>query len=155
MLSRRIVRAAPTRTTTTTLAVRRVPLIQQRTFLPDSVTGQSRMEERYPDPATLTDAEDPGMVSTLPLSRQGAKAADAFSRRTVATSTPLPLRGSSATPTRIGGISKRGGTTESLSTKTTTRWVCLRHTSTLGFRQGRVSCNLAPSSPPSSASAGR
>lgn len=64
MLSRRIVRAAPIRTTT--LSARRVPLIQQRTFLPDSVTGQSRMDERYPDPATLTDAEDPGMVSTLP-----------------------------------------------------------------------------------------
>ena len=61
MLSRRIVRAAPIRATT--FAARRIPLIQQRTFLPDSITGKGRLEERYPDYPTLSDAEDPEMVS--------------------------------------------------------------------------------------------
>lgn len=64
MLSRQIVRVAPLRTATS--AIRRAPLIQQRTFIPDSITGQGgRTEERYPTPRTLTDAEDPEMVSLL------------------------------------------------------------------------------------------
>lgn len=47
------------------LAARRLPAIQQRTFLPDSITGQGGvLDEKYPDYPTLTEKEDPGMVRT-------------------------------------------------------------------------------------------
>ncbi|KAL1848484.1 hypothetical protein VTK73DRAFT_10129 [Phialemonium thermophilum] len=60
MLSRRIAQVAPLRAPT--LVARRLPLIQQRTFLPDSVTGRGGvLEKKYPDYPKLTDAEDPGM----------------------------------------------------------------------------------------------
>ncbi|KAK3496015.1 NADH:ubiquinone oxidoreductase 20.1kD subunit [Neurospora crassa] len=63
MLSRRIVRASPTRLVA--LAANRSPIVQQRrTFLPDQLTGRGGlMEEKYPDSdyPQLTDAEDPEM----------------------------------------------------------------------------------------------
>lgn len=63
MLSRQIVRAAPFRTVALP-AARRLPVIQQRTFLPESIVGKSRIEEKYPDSdyPTLTPQEDPEMV---------------------------------------------------------------------------------------------
>lgn len=58
MLSRRIVRASPT---AALAAARRLPFVQQRTFLPD---WNKDINEHYPDSEypSLTDAEDPGMV---------------------------------------------------------------------------------------------
>lgn len=38
-------------------------MIQRRCFLPNSITDKSIIEEKYPDPPQLTDAEDPNMVS--------------------------------------------------------------------------------------------
>ncbi|KAK0702542.1 hypothetical protein B0T21DRAFT_342406 [Apiosordaria backusii] len=61
MLSSRIVRAAPLRTAA--LAARRLPLIQARTFLPESMVGRAKIDEKYPDSdyPSLTSAEDPEM----------------------------------------------------------------------------------------------
>ncbi|KAL2165603.1 hypothetical protein VTG60DRAFT_4256 [Thermothelomyces hinnuleus] len=63
MLTRRIVRASPIRATALPMAARRLPFIQQRTFLPESMVGKSKIDEKYPDSdyPTLTDAEDPDM----------------------------------------------------------------------------------------------
>ncbi|KAL2268265.1 hypothetical protein VTJ83DRAFT_3111 [Remersonia thermophila] len=63
MLSRRILRAAPRRATSL-LAPRPLPvMMQRRTFLPESMVGGRKTEEKYPDSdyPTLTEAEDPGM----------------------------------------------------------------------------------------------
>lgn len=64
MLSRRIVRASPFRATAVLPAARRLPVIQQRTFLPESMAGRKAIDEKYPDSdyPTLTPAEDPEMV---------------------------------------------------------------------------------------------
>ncbi|KAL2017190.1 hypothetical protein VTK56DRAFT_2510 [Thermocarpiscus australiensis] len=61
MLSRRIVRAPPFRMTA--MPARRLPFIQQRTFLPESMVGRSKIDEKYPDSdyPTLTPEEDPDM----------------------------------------------------------------------------------------------
>ncbi|KAK4194917.1 putative NADH:ubiquinone oxidoreductase 20.1kD subunit [Triangularia verruculosa] len=61
MLSSRIVRAAPLRTAA--LAARRLPLIQTRTFFPESMVGRTKVDEKYPDSdyPNLTSAEDPDM----------------------------------------------------------------------------------------------
>ncbi|KAL2176540.1 uncharacterized protein P884DRAFT_225430, partial [Thermothelomyces heterothallicus CBS 202.75] len=63
MLTCRIVRASPIRATALPMAARRLPFIQQRTFLPQSMVGKSKIDEKYPDSdyPTLTDAEDPDM----------------------------------------------------------------------------------------------
>lgn len=58
MLSRRIVRASALQKSLE--AARRLPVVQQRTFFPEVMKG--RLDERYPDPPTLTDAEDPQQV---------------------------------------------------------------------------------------------
>ncbi|KAK3689923.1 hypothetical protein B0T22DRAFT_376731 [Podospora appendiculata] len=61
MLSRRIVaKASPLRLA----AAQRLPIVQHRTFLPDSHTGRKLVDEKYPDSdyPTLTEAEDPDMV---------------------------------------------------------------------------------------------
>lgn len=62
MLSRQIVRAAPFRIAA--LPARRLPLVQQRTFLPESMVGRSKIDEKYPDSdyPTLTPEQDPDMV---------------------------------------------------------------------------------------------
>ncbi|KAG7283961.1 hypothetical protein NEMBOFW57_010319 [Staphylotrichum longicolle] len=63
MLSRRIVRASPFRAAALPSAARRLPFIQQRTFLPESMVGKSKIEEKYPDSdyPTLTPEQDPEM----------------------------------------------------------------------------------------------
>ena len=61
MLPQRIVRASALRTSLA--AARRVPTTQRRGFLPDAYTSKKTMDDKFPDPATLSEAEDPGMVS--------------------------------------------------------------------------------------------
>ncbi|KAK4192339.1 putative NADH:ubiquinone oxidoreductase 20.1kD subunit [Podospora australis] len=62
MLSRQIVRATPFRAAALA-ASRRLPLVQQRTFLPESMVGRSEIDKLYPDSdyPNLTPAEDPEM----------------------------------------------------------------------------------------------
>lgn len=62
MLSRRIARAVPLRQAA--LAARRLPAVQQRSFIPSSMTGPAVIEEKYPDSdyPRLTEKEDPEMV---------------------------------------------------------------------------------------------
>lgn len=74
MLSRHIVRASPFRAAALP-AARRLPLIQQRTFLPESMVGRKKMDEKYPDSdyPKLTAAEDPDMVCSI-----GPRAADGW-----------------------------------------------------------------------------
>ncbi|KAJ4291391.1 hypothetical protein N0V88_005984 [Collariella sp. IMI 366227] len=88
MLSRQIVRASPFRATALPAAARRLPLIQQRTFLPESMVGRSKIDEKYPDSdyPTLTPAEDPDMLGLT------------ISHRTAATSTLRASSASFATP---------------------------------------------------------
>ncbi|KAK6842964.1 NADH:ubiquinone oxidoreductase 20.1kD subunit [Apiospora arundinis] len=59
MLPRRIAQAPALRSAAQ--AARRLPVIQRRCFLPNSLTDKSIVEEKYPDPPKLTDAEDPNM----------------------------------------------------------------------------------------------
>lgn len=61
MLPQRIVRASALRSTMT--AARRLPTIQRRTFLPDQYTDKKVIDQKYPEPPSLSEAEDPGMVS--------------------------------------------------------------------------------------------
>jgi hypothetical protein len=46
------------------MASRRLPCTQARTFLPESLNAKRVLDEKYPDPKVLTDAVDPGQVST-------------------------------------------------------------------------------------------
>ncbi|EMT60919.1 NADH dehydrogenase (ubiquinone) 1 beta subcomplex 8 [Fusarium oxysporum f. sp. radicis-lycopersici 26381] len=59
MLPQRIVRASALRSTMT--AARRLPTIQRRTFLPDQYTDKKVIDQKYPEPPSLSEAEDPGM----------------------------------------------------------------------------------------------
>ena len=60
MLSRRIAaKAYPLRSATAAVAARRLPIVQQRTFLPEY---NKNLEERYPAYPSLTEVEDPNMV---------------------------------------------------------------------------------------------
>ncbi|KAK4462571.1 putative NADH:ubiquinone oxidoreductase 20.1kD subunit [Cladorrhinum samala] len=61
MLSRRIARAMPARLAA--LPGRQLPLVQRRTFLPESMVGKSKIDEKYPDSdyPNLSPAEDPEM----------------------------------------------------------------------------------------------
>ncbi|ROW00032.1 hypothetical protein VPNG_08360 [Cytospora leucostoma] len=71
MLSRRIVRASPLRSATAVIASRRLPIVQQRTFLPPY---NDKIDDYYPAYPNLTDAEDPnqngGYVQPPPIKRQ-------------------------------------------------------------------------------------
>ncbi|KAI1497203.1 hypothetical protein F5X99DRAFT_29422 [Biscogniauxia marginata] len=58
MLSQRIVRASALRSAS--LASRRLPIVQQRTFLPEYNTREN-LDKHFPNAPELTDAEDPGM----------------------------------------------------------------------------------------------
>ncbi|KAK4129932.1 NADH:ubiquinone oxidoreductase 20.1kD subunit [Trichocladium antarcticum] len=62
MAAHPIVRAAPIRMVPLP-AARRLPMIQQRTFLPESIVGKNKIEEKYPesDYAALSPEEDPEM----------------------------------------------------------------------------------------------
>lgn len=66
MLSRRIARVSTIRSARSALAApsRRLPSIQQRTFFPDGINDKKTIEEKYPDYPQLTEAQDPGMVSS-------------------------------------------------------------------------------------------
>ncbi|KAI0173432.1 hypothetical protein GGR52DRAFT_571943 [Hypoxylon sp. FL1284] len=59
MLTRRIARASALRSAS--LASRRLPIVQQRAFVPRSVNDPAIVEEKYPENPKLTEAEDPGM----------------------------------------------------------------------------------------------
>ncbi|KAH7150254.1 hypothetical protein B0J13DRAFT_549816 [Dactylonectria estremocensis] len=59
MLPQRIVRASALRSGMS--AARRLPTIQRRCFLPHSYTDAKTIDEKYPEPPRLSDAEDPGM----------------------------------------------------------------------------------------------
>ncbi|AEO67913.1 uncharacterized protein THITE_2117090 [Thermothielavioides terrestris NRRL 8126] len=63
MLSRRVMRASPFRAAALPAAARRLPFIQQRGFLPESMAGRSKIDEKYPDSdyPTLSPEEDPDM----------------------------------------------------------------------------------------------
>ncbi|CAN8099691.1 unnamed protein product [Discula destructiva] len=73
MLSRRIARASASRSATTAIAARRLPLVQTRTFLP---RYNDKVDTMYPDSdyPSLTEAQDPGMnggyVQPAPIKRQ-------------------------------------------------------------------------------------
>ncbi|KAI1200947.1 hypothetical protein F5X97DRAFT_291740 [Nemania serpens] len=60
MLYQRVARASVLRRASMA-ASRRLPIVQQRTFLPESFSSKKILEEKYPDQPALTDAEDPGM----------------------------------------------------------------------------------------------
>jgi len=61
MLPQRIARASALRSGMA--AARRLPTIQRRTFLPEQYTDKKVIDAKYPEPPSLTEAEDPGMVS--------------------------------------------------------------------------------------------
>ncbi|KAI7774673.1 hypothetical protein LA080_008021 [Diaporthe eres] len=72
MLSRRVAaKASPLRSATAAVAARRLPIVQQRTFLPPY---NQNLDERYPAYPNLTDVEDPNMnggyVQPAPVKRQ-------------------------------------------------------------------------------------
>ncbi|KAI0889667.1 uncharacterized protein GGS22DRAFT_2448 [Annulohypoxylon maeteangense] len=58
MLPQRIARASALRSAS--LAARRLPIVQQRTFVPRSYSDPAVIEEKFPDNPKLTEAEDPG-----------------------------------------------------------------------------------------------
>ncbi|KAH7027256.1 NADH:ubiquinone oxidoreductase 20.1kD subunit [Microdochium trichocladiopsis] len=55
MLAQRLARASALRA-----APRRLPIIQARTFLPESLNSRTVLDEKFPDTKPLTEAEDPG-----------------------------------------------------------------------------------------------
>lgn len=61
MLPQRIARSSATGLNF--LAARRLPALQRRCFLPDSYSDRKVFEAKFPERQTLTEAEDPGMVS--------------------------------------------------------------------------------------------
>ncbi|KAI1125922.1 hypothetical protein F5Y10DRAFT_245922 [Nemania abortiva] len=60
MLYQRVARASVLRAASMASS-RRLPIVQHRTFLPESLNDKKIIEEKYPDQPTLTEAEDPGM----------------------------------------------------------------------------------------------
>lgn len=69
MLPQRIVRSSALRSSL--VAARRAPVVQRRAYLPTHYADKRTLDEKYPEPHTLTEAEDPGMVS-LPAWRTAA-----------------------------------------------------------------------------------
>ncbi|KAF9870595.1 hypothetical protein CkaCkLH20_11901 [Colletotrichum karsti] len=59
MLSQRIARVSTIRSAAQ--AVRRTPVVQQRTFFPPSINDSKVLEEKYPEYPRLSEAEDPNM----------------------------------------------------------------------------------------------
>jgi NADH dehydrogenase (ubiquinone) 1 beta subcomplex subunit 8 len=45
-------------------AAQRLPAIQRRGFLPSQYSDKKILEEKYPDPQTLSAAQDPEMVGS-------------------------------------------------------------------------------------------
>lgn len=60
MLYQRIARASALRAASMA-ASRRLPIVQQRTFLPESLNSKKILDEKYPDHVPLTEEEDPEM----------------------------------------------------------------------------------------------
>ncbi|KAI8628011.1 hypothetical protein F5Y19DRAFT_439197 [Xylariaceae sp. FL1651] len=60
MLPQRIARTSVLRAASMA-ASRRLPIVQQRTFLPPSLNDKKILDEKFPDHPTLSEAEDPGM----------------------------------------------------------------------------------------------
>ncbi|KAI0903253.1 hypothetical protein F4823DRAFT_619335 [Ustulina deusta] len=60
MLYQRVARASVLRAASMA-ASRRLPIVQQRTFLPESFNDKKLIDQKYPDHPNLSDAEDPGM----------------------------------------------------------------------------------------------
>ncbi|KAH7312634.1 NADH:ubiquinone oxidoreductase 20.1kD subunit [Stachybotrys elegans] len=58
MLSQRLVRATALRSN---LAARRLPVIQQRTFIPPQYSDRKILDEKYPEHPGMSAAEDPEM----------------------------------------------------------------------------------------------
>lgn len=81
MLSRRVARASTLRSATSAIAACRLPIIQQRTFLP---RYNDKVDEKYPDSdyPSLTDAEDPNMVRGSLSAGGGTRLGGAGLRRT-------------------------------------------------------------------------
>lgn len=74
MLSRGIARASQLRLAARPVATAsRVPIVQRRTFLPEQLTGQKAIHEKYPDSdyPSLSEAEDPEMVRYAELRGDG------------------------------------------------------------------------------------
>ncbi len=136
MLPLRLARAAPLRgpLATKQLTVARLPIVQRRTFLPDSITARNQLDEKYPEDPVLTAAEDPEMVCVLRgwLEARGPELT--LSRRTAATSTLLASSANSVTRTESGGTSRSEGTLASLFTRITTFSGFSAPTSTPGSR---------------------
>ncbi|OAA53913.1 NADH:ubiquinone oxidoreductase subunit [Niveomyces insectorum RCEF 264] len=74
MLSRRLVRATPLRQVALAATRRLTPAVQQRTFIPNSIVSSEIVDQKYPDPPSLTEAEDPdmngGYIQPPPIKRQ-------------------------------------------------------------------------------------
>lgn len=157
MLSQRFARASTVRGAVQ--AARRTPIVQQRTFFPPQFNDRKVLEEKYPEYPTLSDAEDPNMVSDTAIGgerngeRGSVAVANLETRRTADTSTLPSSRDSSATPTAIGGTSRSAATLASLSTKTTTCSACSPPSSTPGPPPARVWPRSVPLSSSSSVSA--
>ncbi|EFX00009.1 NADH:ubiquinone oxidoreductase subunit [Grosmannia clavigera kw1407] len=74
MLSRRIVKAAPLRQAALAATRRLAPVVQQRTYIPNSMNSVEVINEKFPEPPSLTEAEDPamngGVAQSPPIKRQ-------------------------------------------------------------------------------------
>ncbi|CAK7226494.1 hypothetical protein SCUCBS95973_006218 [Sporothrix curviconia] len=75
MLSHRIVRATAMRRVALAASRRITPVVQQqRTFIPDSINSERIINEKFPAPPRLTEAEDPlmngGYIQPAPVKRQ-------------------------------------------------------------------------------------
>ena len=64
MLSLRLARAAPLKRAFPANAApaTRLPIVQRRSFIPDSISGRNQLDEKYPEDQALSEAEDPNMV---------------------------------------------------------------------------------------------
>jgi NADH dehydrogenase (ubiquinone) 1 beta subcomplex subunit 8 len=62
MLPQRLLRASTLRTTAAA-ARQQLLIVQRRTFMPAQYSDKKVLEEKYPDPPSMTAAEDPEMVS--------------------------------------------------------------------------------------------
>ncbi len=136
MLPLRLARATPLRgpLATKQLTIARLPIIQRRTFLPDSITARNQLDEKYPEDAALTAAEDPDMVRVLGGGLEARGPELTLSRRTAATSTLLASSANSVTRTQTGGTSRSEGTLASPFTRITTFSAYSALTNTPGSR---------------------
>lgn len=69
MFSQRIVRTSALRNSLA--AARRTPIVQRRGYLPEHYSDKRILENKFPEPPSLTEAEDPGMVRHTCASSRG------------------------------------------------------------------------------------